>query len=319
MFIIGVDLGGTQIRAGLFKESGELVERKAILTNADEGPTAVINRLKALIYEISEPVIQKSGKQSLIGIGIGCPGPLDVFKGIIKSPPNLPGWVDIPLKQYLEEEFQIPVYLNNDANAAVLGEYFFGSGKGNENLVYLTLSTGVGTGIIDNGQLLLGQNGSSAEVGHMSLNPKGPLCGCGNNGCFEAYLSGTGIVNRTKVRLEQNTNPSSLREVKLTTKEVFEASKKGDRLALEIVQETKDYLGVALVNVIHLYNPSMIIFGGGVSQVGAFLLEQPIQFAKERVMKPMAEQLVFGITELGDDVGLIGAASLVKYHNQQRE
>ncbi len=318
MFLIGVDLGGTQIRIGLFTEEGELLDRKATLTKAEEGPTKVVERIKSLIHEISLPVIVKNGKESIGGIGIGCPGPLDVFEGIIMSPPNLPGWNRIPLKKLLEEEFQLSVYLNNDANAAVLGEYFFGSGKGKSNLVYLTLSTGVGTGIIDNGQLLLGQNGSSAEVGHMSLNPEGPLCGCGNRGCFEAFVSGTGIVRRAKALLEQDLeSASALHECEeLTTKLIFDAAKKKDRLALEIVEETRMYLGVALVNVIHLYNPSMIILGGGVSKVGAFLLEPAIQFAKERAMKLMADSLEFQLTQLGDDVGLIGAASLVKYHHQ---
>ncbi|WP_062047623.1 ROK family protein [Bacillus sp. JCM 19034] len=310
MYSIGIDLGGTQIRAGLFNENGEMIKRNHTLTKADEGPDAVIKRL----IEIVETV-QTDRKQSLVGMGVGCPGPLDVFEGTILSPPNLPGWEGIPLRAILEEHFQLPVFLNNDANAAALGEYYFGAGKGKQNVVYMTISTGVGTGIIDNSHLLLGNNGSSAEVGHMILNPYGPLCGCGNRGCLEAYTSGTGIVNRTIEALRLSSMTSILRNKEtLTSKDIFEAATLNDPLAVEIVKETREYLGAGLLNVIHLYNPEMIIFGGGVSKVGNYLLKPSIEFAKEKAMKPLADNLLFKMAQLGDDVGLIGAAALVKYN-----
>ncbi|WP_100407853.1 ROK family protein [Bacillus solitudinis] len=314
MYILGVDLGGTQIRVGLFTEKGELIEKKTTLTLAEEGPTAVIERLKELIYEVSHSVVQQHGKESILGIGIGCPGPLDVFDGIVKSPPNLKGWINIPLRQILEDEFSMPVYLNNDANAAVLGEYYFGNGKGKRNIVYLTISTGVGSGVIDNGQLQLGNNGSAAEVGHMIINPNGPLCGCGNNGCVEVYVSGTGIERRMKTKFSEETPNSVLREHEWNTREIFSAAQKDHPLALEVVEETKRYLGVVLVNIIHLYNPQVIIFGGGVSKVGDYLIKPAVEFAKKQAMKPMGDQVDFLPAFLGDDVGLIGAASLVKYH-----
>lgn len=315
MYFIGVDLGGTQLRVGIVSEAGELLERKSEPTNAHEGPERVISRLMELIREISEPIVKENGNDSIGGIGMGCPGTLDVFHGVVKSSPNLPGWDNIPLRQLLEQQFSWPVYINNDANAAVLGEYYFGKGKGCDNLIYMTISTGVGAGIIENGKLLLGENGQAAEIGHMILNPFGPVCGCKNLGCFEAYVSGTGIVKRTKKLLEDDLRKSILHnEQQLTTKVVFEAACAGDELALEIVDETRKYLGVALVNLIHLFNPKQIIFGGGVSQVGDFLFKPAIDFAKEKVMYPMAENVLFSFTELGDNVGLLGAASLVKYH-----
>ncbi|GAE32330.1 ROK family protein [Halalkalibacter hemicellulosilyticus] len=318
MYLIGVDLGGTQIRAGLFTELGDLIKRESTLTQAEEGPDSVIKRLISLVERVSDETVKIEGKQAILGIGIGSPGPLDVFQGTILSPPNLPGWVNIPLRKILEEHFNVPVYLNNDANAAALGEYYFGAGKGKRNMVYMTISTGVGTGILDNGHLLLGVNGSSAEVGHMSLNPDGPVCGCGNRGCLEAYTSGTGIMNRTKERLRESSVDSILREKStITSKDVFDAAKRNDELALEIVEETRTYLGVGLVNVIHLYNPELIIFGGGVSKVGDYLFNPSIEFAREKAMKPLADHLQFKMAQLGDDVGLIGAAALVKYNETQ--
>lgn len=318
MYLIGVDLGGTQIRAGLFMENGELIERVNTLTKAEEGPSAVIKRITALVENVMDKIVRSEGKQSILGIGIGSPGPLDVFEGTILSPPNLHGWVNIPLRSILETHFQLPVFLNNDANAAALGEYYFGAGKGKKNVVYMTISTGVGTGVIDNGHLLLGDNGSSAEVGHMTLNPHGPMCGCGNRGCLEAYASGTGIVNRTIEALKQSSVSSLLKNKKsLTSKDVFEAAKLDDPLAKEIVEETREYLGAGLLNVIHLYNPEMIIFGGGVSKAGNYLLQPSIEFAKEKAMKPLADKLQFTMAQLGDDVGLVGAAALVKYNKAQ--
>ncbi|WP_088103918.1 ROK family protein [Halalkalibacter urbisdiaboli] len=311
MYIVGIDLGGTQIRVGLFSDTGQLIDKRATLTLAQEGPDNVIERLITFIQAV---ITENSADGSVSGIGIGSPGPLDVFEGVIKSPPNLPGWVNIPLRQILENQFNVPVYLNNDANAAVLGEYFHGGGKGKKNVVYLTISTGVGSGVIDNGQLQLGGNGSAAEVGHMIINPLGPLCGCGNKGCVEAYVSGTGIVNRMKKVLEEEGRASLLREMDVTTKAIFDAAQKYDPLALQLVEETRSYLGVALVNIIHLYNPEIIIFGGGVSKVGDYLFQPAIEFAKKKAMKPMADEIEFVQAQLGGDVGLIGAASLVTYH-----
>ncbi|WP_100404331.1 ROK family protein [Bacillus solitudinis] len=314
MYIIGVDLGGTQIRVGIFTKKGRLLYKKTVMTLSEEGPDYVISRIKTLIHDVFNQ--QNNLGKALIGIGIGSPGPLDVFEGVVKSPSNLQGWINIPLREVLEEEFRVPVYLNNDANAAVLGEYFFGNGMNRKSIVYLTISTGVGCGVIDNGRLQLGSRGSAAEIGHMIINPDGPLCGCGNKGCVEAFVSGTGIVKRMKQKLDNDERVSTLRGRDITTQCAFDAAQKKDALALEVIQETIRYLGITLVNIIHLYNPETIIFGGGVSKVGDYLLKPAISYAKKNTIGCLADNIEFKTAKLGEDVGLIGAAALVIYNKQ---
>lgn len=318
MFTVGVDLGGTLIRAGLFTQEGRLVERLELPTKAAEGPQAVIGRIKESIYSLWGGLGDEGAGQQIAGIGVGCPGPLNPFTGVVLSPPNLSGWVDVPLRDILMHEFGVPVLLNNDANAAALGEYFYGQGRGINNLVYLTISTGVGAGIICDGKLLLGEHGSAGEIGHMTIDPSGPLCGCGNHGCFEALVSGTGIVRRATAKLQRlRTNSAdyvSLLEVgEFSAEDVFQAARMGDHLATAIVEETWGYLGIGLANLVNLYNPKMIVLGGGVSKAGDFLLEPAIAIAQKRALRGLTEGVVFSVTELGADVGLFGAAALVSY------
>ncbi|MDQ0338670.1 glucokinase [Caldalkalibacillus uzonensis] len=278
MFIIGVDLGGTLIRAGLFTEAGEMLDREERDTLAAEGPEAVISRIKEAVFHVCDRQGIDVRHDQIMGLGIGCPGPLNPYPGVVLSPPNLPGWEHIPLRDILSEAFNVPVYLNNDANAAVLGEYYYGSSKGTNNLIYMTISTGIGSGVLIDGRLLLGENGNAGEVGHMVVDVNGPVCGCGNKGCLEAIASGTGIVKRTKAKLTQTEQASPLRDIDgFTARHVFEAAKAGDPLAMEIVEETRYYLGVGIANIINLYNPQKIVFGGGVSKAGDFLLKPPLK------------------------------------------
>lgn len=314
MYIIAIDIGGTQTRVAVVNEEGEILQRKAILTNASDGVDKVMNRLIHLIHELYDPIVEKEGKQAIAGIGLAVPGTLNIHKGIIHSSPNLPDLRDVNIKQLLQTEFHLPVYMNNDANVAALGEFYFGKGRGINHFIYVTISTGVGAGIIENGRLLLGKDGQAAEVGHMCINPDGPLCNCGNNGCIEAYISGTAIVRRTIDLLKKSNEPSSLRELStISTKDIFAASKNNDKLALQIIEETRKYLGVAIVNLLHLFNPQMIVFGGGVSQVGDYLFKEAITYAKTNAMYPMGEEISYYVTDLGDNIGLLGAAALVKY------
>lgn len=314
MYIIAIDIGGTQTRVAVVNEEGEILQRKAILTNASDGVDKVMNRLIHLIHELYDPIVEKEGKQAIAGIGLAVPGTLNIHKGLIHSSPNLPDLRDVNIKQLLQTEFLLPVYMNNDANVAALGEFYFGKGRGINHFIYVTISTGVGAGIIENGRLLLGKDGQAAEVGHMCINPDGPLCNCGNNGCIEAYISGTAIVRRTIDLLKKSNEPSSLRELStISTKDIFAASKNNDKLALQIIEETRKYLGVAIVNLLHIFNPQMIVFGGGVSQVGDYLFKEAITYAKTNAMYPMGEEISYYVTDLGDNIGLLGAAALVKY------
>ncbi|MFD0675852.1 MULTISPECIES: ROK family protein [unclassified Paenibacillus] len=322
MYTIGVDLGGTQIRAGLFDQKGELLFKAEALTLAQEGAEAVIGRIKKSIRE----VIGYTGEHtsdSISGIGIGSPGPLNPFTGMVLSPSNLPGMVDIPLQQIIADEFHVPVYLNNDANAAALGEWLYGKGRNTKNMLYITISTGIGAGVIVDGHLLLGEQGSAGEVGHMIIDPQGPLCSCGNYGCFEACASGTGIVQRTREKLaryrrEGQTSFSQLQlveEESLTSKDIFAAAMLNDNLAMEIVEETRTYLGIGLINLINLYNPQKIIIGGGVSKAGDFLLKPSVEMAQQRSLLGIRD-VEFSMASLGDNAGLYGAAALVNYHQQ---
>lgn len=301
---------------------GGLLFKAEALTLAQEGAEAVIGRIKKSIHEVIG-YARDHNSSNIAGIGIGSPGPLNPFTGMVLSPSNLPGMVDIPLQQIIADEFHIPVYLNNDANAAALGEWLYGNGRNTKNMLYVTISTGIGAGVIVDGHLLLGEQGSAGEVGHMIIDPHGPLCSCGNRGCWEACASGTGIVERTKEKLahyakEGQTSFSQLQLVgveKLTTRDIFTAAIGHDALAMEIVEETRTYLGIGLINMINLYNPQKIIFGGGVSKAGDFLLKPVVEMAQRQSLLGIRD-VEFSMAALGDNVGLYGAAALVSYQQQ---
>ncbi|SDZ11752.1 glucokinase [Evansella caseinilytica] len=313
MYRMGIDIGGTNIRVGLFNDDGALVEKEAILTNAHEGVDAAIERLKALIVKVMENHQWKQVK----GIGVGSPGPLDPWKGEIQSPPNLPGWDCIPLRQLLQEEYQLPVFLHNDANAAALGEYIYTYNREVKNLVYITVSTGIGGGVIADGRLMLGHTGSAAEIGHMIIRPNGVLCGCGNRGCLEAQASGTGIAKRAKELLAESDQPSLLREAEqVSSKDVLVAAQNGDALAVELLADVQTDLAVGIANIVHAYNPQKVIFGGGVMQAGDAFLKPVLEKAGKIIFPSMAEGLEFSVTRLGGDLGLYGAAALVDYFQE---
>jgi glucokinase len=271
----------------------------------------VIKRIIAAVKD----TIHNVDTSAILGIGVGCPGPLDPFKGIVMSPSNLPGWVNTPLKDILHQAFSVPVYLHNDANAAALGEFYYGAGRDVQDMIYVTISTGIGGGVILDGRLLLGAQGNAAEIGHMVIDPEGPQCGCGAFGCLEAWASGTGIAKRAKALLEERVGTASvLRTLEaLTSKDVFMAAQEGDKFALEIVDITREKLGIGIGNLINLYNPQKIVFGGGVSKVGDYLLKPAIEKAASVALKGPYELVRFEMTALGGDVGLVGAAALVKY------
>ncbi|ADU28573.1 ROK family protein [Evansella cellulosilytica] len=314
MYIIGIDIGGTNMRVGLFKD-GNMIKKTSVFTRTEEGVVAIITRLKQLIVNVLEQANIEMGQVK--GIGVGCPGPLDPWKGEIQSPPNLPGWDHIPLKKILEEEYSLPVFLHNDANAAALGEYTFAYNRNVNNLVYITVSTGVGGGVVADGRLLLGVNGSAAEIGHMIINPNGNLCSCGNRGCLEAQASGTGIVSKTKALLQTTKEASVLKgKSKLTSKDVFVAAENGDALCKRIIEEVQFDLALGLTNIVHAYNPEMVVYGGGVMQAGESFIKPVIEKAEKMILPGMKGRLTFAATKLGGELGLYGAAALVDYFQE---
>ena len=314
-YSIGVDLGGTNIVSAIVNYRGKIVNRLKVPTLAERGKKITIKRI---IETIHENIVQSTiALDDIIGIGIGAPGPLDVKRGLINFAPNLPGWRDVPLKKILENEFNMKVVLENDANAAAWGERCFGAGQGVNNLVCFTLGTGIGGGIIINGKIYHGNNYGAAELGHMTVNKDGPRCNCGNYGCLEAYSSATGIKNRIKNRIKEGMKSEFLDfdEDKLfeslRLKSIFEAARKGDRLTSDIVDEAISYLGIAIANIANILNPEMVVLVGGITNEGNKLLIPLRREAKRRALYSNYKSLKIVIGKLGGNAGVLGAAALL--------
>ncbi|MFQ6001391.1 MAG: ROK family protein, partial [Anaerolineae bacterium] len=305
--VVAVDLGGTHIRSALINEKGEILARAERETLAQEGPEAVIGRIEASIRDVAR------GTEA---ISIVAPGPLNPRKGIIHQAPNLPGWREVPLADILHRTFEVPVHLNNDANLAALGEHRFGAGQGVNDLIYLTISTGIGGGIISQGRLLVGAKGLAGEVGHMTLEPEGPPCGCGGRGHLEALASGTAIARRAVEEIEKGAESRIESLVKgdlekVTAQVVTRAAKEGDALAISIFEEAGFYIGLGVTNLLHILNPELIIIGGGVSKAGDLLFEPIRATVEARAIPSIKEGVRIVPSALRDDVGLLGAAAFV--------
>ena len=307
---IAVDLGGTNIRVAYFPQAEPPPSTQSKTpTLATEGPDAVIERLCQAIEE------QTPKDRTDLSIGIGAPGPLDPRHGMVLKAVNLPGWEMIPLKSILETRFVCPVFVGNDANLAALGEWRFGAGQGTSDLIYLTISTGIGGGVIIDGKLLVGNWGLGAELGHMTVEPNGPICSCGKHGHLEAVASGPAIARRAMARIESG-EPSNLTEQlqtsgALTAVDVGDAAQTGDPLACEFIEEAATYIGRHMADLAHAFNPEIFVIGGGVSQLGPLLFD-PIERAVEANVMSLAYMMNLQIAPaaLGDDAGLIGAMVL---------
>ncbi len=310
---IGIDLGGTKISTALVDPSGRIVARDYRETLAAKGQKVVVERM----VDAARRVMDEAGvvPSQVIGVGVGSPGPIDSRTGVVTAPPNLPGWRDVPLKQLIEEKLGLPTFLENDANAAALGEYRFGAGQGVQNMIYVTVSTGIGGGLILNGQLYGGATGAAGEIGHMTVLPWGPYCGCGNRGCLEALASGTAIAREGRELVRRGV-PTLIAELaegnpeRVTAKLVAEAAHRGDIEAQEILREAMAYLGVGMANLVNLFNPELIVIGGGLTKLGEELFG-PVRRAIERRAFPAAARVVHVVpAQLGDDVGVLGAAAV---------
>lgn len=309
--MIGVDVGGTLLRAAAFDEDLNLIERVEQPTHAGRGPSVVLDRL----YETIRQVLPER-PADLLGIGIVLPGPLDVHEGILIAPPNLP-LRDAPIVALVEENVGGPVFIGNDADLAGLAEFMRGAGRGTEHMVYMTISTGIGGGIIVDGKLRTGR-GMGGEIGHMVIVPDGPLCGCGRPGHLEAVASGTAIARIARERLRAG-EPSILRDLvggelgEVTAKTVGAAAHEGDPLALDIITQAGRYIGMMIASLMALLNPDMFVLGGGVTRVGRLLFDPMHEAIREYAQHPRYyENTPIVQAELGSDVGLIGAAALVK-------
>jgi glucokinase len=312
---IGVDVGGTSIRAARFNGHTHIPDAKTKSpTQSAKGPEAVMQRIEKIIREVAPPDLD-----GVAGVGIIAPGPLDPFTGTILSAPNIPGWENIALKRIMEERLGRAVFLGNDANLAALGEWKFGAGRGCNDVLYLTISTGIGGGVISGGKMLLGARGLAAEVGHILVVPDGPMCGCGQRGHLEAIASGTAIGRTAQARLKAGDGENSKiwdmvgGEIdKVTGAVIGEAAQAGDEFASKLIAEAGTFIGRTLASLLHLYNPSIVICGGGVSMLGDVLLE-PVRAAVRRYAMSDVywRDCPIVAAELGDDAGLVGAGALV--------
>ena len=319
--VLAVDLGGTKILTAVVLPSGQVVSWNYCLTLAKEGPDAVIRRLLAAVNKTVAKA--KLETLELVGVSIAAAGALDTKKGLVTDSPNLPHWHNVPLRDIFASELGIPVYLINDASAAALGEHRFGAGRGVDNLIYLTVSTGIGGGIITGGKLYSGTNGCAGELGHMTIDVHGPQCSCGNFGCLEVLASGTAMAKETVRRLRQG-EASYITELadgnleNVTAKIVSLAARKGDLLAREIVAETANYLGIGMANLVNIFNPDLIVVGGGVSQMGGMLLKPVRKVVKDRAFRLPARTVRIVRARLGSHAGIIGAAAYVFEQQSER-
>ena len=263
------------------------------------------------LIQVIEDVWPKDG--DVAAIGLGSPGPLDPHTGYLLAPPNNPEWHNFPLTPSVEKHFGVKTFLDNDANLAGLGEYRYGTGKGHHHVLYITVSTGIGAGVITDDRLLQGYHGLAAELGHSIVDPDGPPCSCGFNGHLESFSSGPAIVKYVLGELEAGTRSVLKRDANMTARDVAEAAQQGDELAIKAYQRSGTYLGIGVASFLHAFDPSIVIFGGGVSQVGRLLFDPFEESLKKRVFHPRyLERLVITTAQLGDDAGLLGARALAE-------
>ncbi len=303
---LAVDIGGTRLRAASYPADGiQPIEQSRI-------PTRVVG--SSPVQRIIDQVKKVWPKDSSVrAIGVAAPGPIDTDKGIIYSAPNIPGWENLPLRDLLEDVFHVPVRLGNDANMAALGEWKYGAGIGHNDVLYFTISTGIGGGVISAGRLLVGAWGLAAEVGHVTIDPNGPLCGCGIRGHLEAFSSGTAIARYVASELADGVPSILPASPAPTTLEIAAAAHNGDPLAKAAFDRAGYYLGLGVANYLHIFNPSILIFGGGVSRAGGLLFDPMRAALKSQVLSPAyVDRLAVAQAALGDDGGLLGALALAR-------
>lgn len=304
-YVFGVDIGGTTVKLGLFDVEGNVLDKWEITTRTENGGENILPDIADSIKEKMKQI----DKESVAGVGVGAPGPID-GKGIVHRAVNL-GWGTFSVKDTLENLLSMPVMAGNDANVAALGEMWMGGGQGYRDLVVVTLGTGVGGGIIVDGKILTGSTGAGGEIGHIHVNDnEEDFCGCGNKGCLEQYSSATGITRMANQLLAASDMESVLRGGEVSAKTVFDAVKERDPLALEVAQKFGNYLGDALASIACVVNPEVIVIGGGVSKAGEILIDF-IRPHYEKNVFHGSRQVKFTLATLGNDAGIYGAAKLV--------
>ncbi len=308
--VLGIDIGGTNTVFGLVDREGNILFKNSIPTQGEEPFASLMERLNAVLEVELEKL---SGKYDLAGVGIGAPN-ANYFSGTINNPPNL-SWGEVSPGEIIREYFDVPVAITNDANAAVLGELYFGAAVGMKNFIEITLGTGLGSGIVVDGKVLYGANGIAGEMGHVKAVPNGRECACGGKGCLETYVSAAGI-KRTAFELLASSNSESILRNKgyndLTSSMVYEAALKGDEIARQAFTYTGEILGKALADTVLLFNPEAVIFAGGLSGAGELLIRPAEESMKRNLMQNFVNSVRLLTSSLSDgDAAILGAAALI--------
>ncbi|MDO5437159.1 MAG: ROK family protein [bacterium] len=310
---IGVDVGGTNVKLALVDLNGKIVYSNTTPTRADLGYEHSITNIQNAIEELMKET--NSNKDSIEAIGFGFPGQIDYQNGVVRLLPNMPGWVDVPVAKIMEEKFGITTKLDNDVRVATLGELKYGAGKGCQNLVCITVGTGIGSGLVFNGKLIRGAKNAAGEIGHIKLTMgDGPICGCGDYGCFEAYASGPSIVAEAKEYIKggKSSKFKELATEELSPYIVAQAALQGDAVAKRIYAKMGEIIGLGLTSVINLLNPERVIIGGGVADAGDILFNPIKETIAKRAMPIQASSVEIVPALLGNTAGVIGASLLIE-------
>jgi len=323
LFYVGLDVGGTTMKAGVVDDNGRSFGSVSMPTEAARGQEHGLERMCETIRKaVSAADLSLS---QIAAVGVATPGTMDIPAGIILDPPNLKPWQNVPVREYVQQKFQVPTAFQNDANAATYGEFWVGAGRDVHSMVLFTLGTGVGGGIVIGDLVVEGEHSHGAELGHILIEMTNPRqCGCGRWGCLEAYASATAVVKRTHEALAGDGGQSSLhaqvrQETPLTAKDVFVAAAAGDVLAEKIVEETALYLAIGATNLMHTLDPNMIVFGGGMIAAGDTFLERIRRHVKRLAFPVPAERTRIRYAQLGSDAGFIGAAACGRLLHKKKQ
>lgn len=305
--VIGVDLGGTNLRTGLLTAQGEIINRHKEATHVSEGWQKVVRRLVDDIQIQRQYAVERGLK--VAAIGVGAPGVIHVDEGVVVRSPNFPDWNNIPLKTLLEEALAVPVAIENDANAAALGEQWRGAGRDIKSMILLTLGTGVGGGIVLDNRIWHGADGMAGEIGHMTLMPEGRPCSCRNVGCLEMYASARGILQSYREALAQSCSDINFNDT-ITAADVYEAARTGNRTAIRVMKDMGTMLGIGIANLINIFNPERVVIGGGVKDAWPLFIDSAREEITRRAFEVPARRTQIVPSLLGDDAGMVGAAAV---------
>lgn len=313
---IGIDVGGTNVKIALVDDNGKIIYSNSVPTYAKMGYEYTVNNIKQAIRDLMKET--NTTTSDIEGIGFDFPGQVDCKTGVVKLAPNIPGWVNVPIAQMIEDEFHIPTRIDNDVRCAALGELKFGAGRGCENFICITVGTGIGSGIVINGKVVRGATNAAGELGHIKLQMNGgPICGCGDTGCLEAFASGPAIVAMAQDYIKGGKS-TKFREMaaaeggEITPYMVAKAAEEGDPVAKRIFEIVGEYIGIGLTSVINLLNPERVIIGGGVAESGELLLAPIRKTIKERAMVVAGNAVEIVPAQLGNSAGVIGASMLIE-------